>query len=174
MCLPLRLTLTSPTSRNTRRCFETEGCSKPSLLTMSPTGRSPSARNSRISRRRGSATALNPSEVVDARAMHEIIYSDIGMCQTWIFDVRSSAAMLQLNLSPHCSLCPVTVTLMSTSHALRHCARGIYCGSGGTGRHTILRGWRRKAWGFKSPLPHQALILTQRKARPAGWVWFEQ
>src|SRR5688500_1094791 len=28
------------------------------------------------------------------------------------------------------------------------------CGSGGTGRHTILRGWRRKAWGFKSPLPH--------------------
>src|SRR5678816_4782605 len=73
MCLPLRLTLTSPTSRNTRRCFETEGCSKPSLLTMSPTGRSPCARNSRISRRRGSATALNPSEVVDARAMHEII-----------------------------------------------------------------------------------------------------
>src|ERR1700686_4842994 len=30
----------------------------------------------------------------------------------------------------------------------------ITCGSGGTGRHTILRGWRRKAWGFKSPLPH--------------------
>ena len=32
------------------------------------------------------------------------------------------------------------------------------CGSGGTGRHTILRGWRRKAWGFKSPLPHQLRI----------------
>ena len=31
------------------------------------------------------------------------------------------------------------------------------CGSGGTGRHTILRGWRRKAWGFKSPLPHHTL-----------------
>src|SRR5438270_306058 len=30
-------------------------------------------------------------------------------------------------------------------------------GSGETGRHTILRGWRRKAWGFKSPLPHQDL-----------------
>src|ERR1700683_1424115 len=29
------------------------------------------------------------------------------------------------------------------------------CGSGEIGRHTILRGWRRKAWGFKSPLPHQ-------------------
>ena len=29
------------------------------------------------------------------------------------------------------------------------------CGSGGTGRHTILRGWRRKAWGFKSTLPQQ-------------------
>src|SRR5262249_61038415 len=27
-------------------------------------------------------------------------------------------------------------------------------GSGGTGRHTILMGWRRKAWGVKSPLPH--------------------
>src|SRR5580700_6135789 len=31
------------------------------------------------------------------------------------------------------------------------------CGSGGTGRHTILRGWRRKAWGFKSPLPHHQI-----------------
>jgi hypothetical protein len=31
------------------------------------------------------------------------------------------------------------------------------CGSGGTGRRTILRGWRRKAWGFESPLPHQSL-----------------
>src|SRR6202000_1265225 len=29
------------------------------------------------------------------------------------------------------------------------------CGSGEIGRHTILRGWRREAWGFKSPLPHQ-------------------
>jgi hypothetical protein len=32
---------------------------------------------------------------------------------------------------------------------------GSASGSGGIGRHTILRGWRRKAWGFKSPLPHQ-------------------
>ena len=32
------------------------------------------------------------------------------------------------------------------------------CGSGGTGRHTILRGWRRKAWGFKSPLPHHDFV----------------
>jgi integrase len=32
------------------------------------------------------------------------------------------------------------------------------CGSGGTGRHTILRGWRRKAWGFKSPLPHHVFF----------------
>ena len=31
------------------------------------------------------------------------------------------------------------------------------CGSGGTGRRTILRGWRRKAWGFESPLPHHTL-----------------
>ena len=35
------------------------------------------------------------------------------------------------------------------------------CGSGGTGRHTILRGWRRKAWGFKSPLPHHELLLVE-------------
>src|ERR1017187_8167176 len=34
------------------------------------------------------------------------------------------------------------------------------CGSGGTGRHTILRGWRRKAWGFKSPLPHQPFRIN--------------
>src|SRR5580704_13403709 len=33
----------------------------------------------------------------------------------------------------------------------------LLCGSGGTGRHTILRGWRRKAWGFKSPLPHHQI-----------------
>ena len=84
-------------------------------------------------------------------------------------NVRSSAPMLQLNLSPHCSLCSVTVTLMSASHALRHCAHGIYCGSGGTGRHTILRGWRRKAWGFKSPLPHQSTYSHATKGRPVGW-----
>ena len=31
-------------------------------------------------------------------------------------------------------------------------------GSGEIGRHTILRGWRREAWGFKSPLPHQKAV----------------
>jgi preprotein translocase subunit SecG len=36
------------------------------------------------------------------------------------------------------------------------------CGSGGTGRHTILRGWRRKAWGFKSPLPHHTYFHGDR------------
>src|ERR1035437_2279137 len=41
------------------------------------------------------------------------------------------------------------------------------CGSGGTGRHTILRGWRRKAWGFKSPLPHHDLVsLDDEKNSP--------
>ncbi len=34
------------------------------------------------------------------------------------------------------------------------------CGSGEIGRHTILRGWRREAWGFKSPLPHHRLRFT--------------
>src|SRR5205085_8022444 len=32
------------------------------------------------------------------------------------------------------------------------------------GRHTILRGWRREAWGFKSPLPHQNYKESQRKS----------
>ncbi len=40
---------------------------------------------------------------------------------------------------------------------------GRACGSGEIGRHTILRGWRRKAWGFKSPLPHHtSLSATYR------------
>jgi len=30
------------------------------------------------------------------------------------------------------------------------------CGSGGTGRHAILRGWWGNPWGFKSPLPHHS------------------
>ncbi len=36
----------------------------------------------------------------------------------------------------------------------------LSCGSGGTGRRTILRGWRRKAWGFESPLPHHFIAFT--------------
>src|SRR3984957_14105640 len=40
-------------------------------------------------------------------------------------------------------------------------------GSGGTGRRTILRGGRRKAWGFESPLPHQHL-LTMFYSAPAS------
>src|SRR5215469_9363601 len=47
---------------------------------MSPTGRSCNARNARMSRRRGSATALNVSEVVEARGMRPI-YSYMGICQ---------------------------------------------------------------------------------------------
>src|SRR5579863_10029303 len=39
----------------------------------------------------------------------------------------------------------------------------LLCGSGGTGRHTILRGWRRKAWGFKSPLPHHEFVSNIRE-----------
>src|SRR5229473_3353870 len=69
MCRPSRRTLTRPTSSKTRRCFETDGCSSPSESTISPTGRSCSAIKFKISRRRGSATALNASEVVAARAI---------------------------------------------------------------------------------------------------------
>src|SRR5205085_4752465 len=44
------------------------------------------------------------------------------------------------------------------------------CGSGGTGRHTILRGWRRKACGFKSRLPHHdsSEISGNKKGPAAG------
>src|ERR1700685_1757667 len=38
------------------------------------------------------------------------------------------------------------------------------CGSGEIGRHTILRGWRREAWGFKSPLPHHSIGVRM--------IWF--
>jgi len=38
--------------------------------------------------------------------------------------------------------------------------RVFKCGSGEIGRHTILRGWRREACGFKSRLPHHfSLVL---------------
>src|ERR1041385_5409374 len=43
-------------------------------------------------------------------------------------------------------------------------------GSGEIGRHTILRGWRRKAWGFKSPLPHQDFRRKQI-FRPMDFVY---
>src|SRR3954451_12699904 len=36
---------------------------------------------------------------------------------------------------------------------------GRSCGSGGIGRHTILRGWRREACGFKSRLPHHTFHI---------------
>src|SRR3954470_17063849 len=73
-CRPSSRTSTRPTSRSTRKCLETCGWASPSRTTRSLTGRSPPARTSRISRRRGSATALNASAVVAARAKSEIIY----------------------------------------------------------------------------------------------------
>ena len=55
---------------------------RPSSRTRSLTGRSPPARTSRIARRRGSATALNASAVVAARAMLRIIclYRHMSRC----------------------------------------------------------------------------------------------
>src|SRR4030095_8336578 len=64
---PSRRTWTRPTSRRTRRCLETEGCSRPRESTISPTGRSSRARKARMSRRRASAMALKASKVVAAR-----------------------------------------------------------------------------------------------------------
>src|SRR6478736_5514605 len=71
---PSSRTSTRPTSRRTFRCLDTCGWPSPSCATRSPTGRSPSTNTSRISRRRGSATALNTSAVVAARATRHIIY----------------------------------------------------------------------------------------------------
>src|ERR687895_2233487 len=77
---PWSRTSTAPTSRSTRRCLDTCGCAIRSTRTRSFTGRSPPASTSRICRRRGSATALNASSVVAARAMAES-YTHIGICQ---------------------------------------------------------------------------------------------
>src|SRR5687768_18178491 len=79
-CRPLSRTSTSPTSLSTRKCFDTCGCATPRSATRSFTGRSPRARRSRISRRLGSATALNASVVVAALAMGRR-YSYMGICQ---------------------------------------------------------------------------------------------
>src|SRR6476659_10243601 len=43
------------------------------------------------------------------------------------------------------------------------------CGSGGIGRHTILRGWRREACGFESRLRHPDKLIKTRKL-PPEWV----
>ena len=77
---PSRLAVTRPTSRSTCRCFDTEGCSSSSASAISPTERSSAAMNSRMCRRRGSATALKGSEVVEARGTN-LIYSYMGICQ---------------------------------------------------------------------------------------------
>src|SRR5438045_6564546 len=89
MWRPSRRTVTSPTSCRTRKCLETEGCSKPREATISPTGRSSRAKKLRISRRRGSATALKASEVVEARGMVQI-YTHIGICQGEFFGANGT------------------------------------------------------------------------------------
>src|SRR3954465_12148017 len=71
---PSSRTSTRPPPRRTLRVLEPCGWPRPSRTTRSPTGRSPSINASRMSRRRGSATALNTSAVVAARAMHHIVY----------------------------------------------------------------------------------------------------
>src|SRR6266404_324191 len=80
MLRPSRRADTRPTSFKTRRCLETEGCSRDKASTIWLTVRSSKARKDRMSRRRGSATALKASEVVEARGMGRI-YTHIGICQ---------------------------------------------------------------------------------------------
>src|SRR4051812_49253976 len=62
----------------------------PSSSTSSFTGRSPWASRSRICRRRGSATALNASVVVAARATPTIVYP-YGNMSTGLLDQRLEA-----------------------------------------------------------------------------------
>src|SRR3989442_11835951 len=67
---PSLLTDTIPTLRSTPRCFDTAGWGIRSLLTSSPTACArPLPSTLMISRRRGSAIALNASVVVAARAI---------------------------------------------------------------------------------------------------------
>jgi hypothetical protein len=80
-CCPRFITDTTPTLRNTPRCFDTAGCDIRNRSTTSPTAYSlPSASTPINSRRRGSAIALKTSVVVAALAILSI-YADIGMCQ---------------------------------------------------------------------------------------------
>src|SRR4051812_41984403 len=78
---PRSRTSTTPASRSTRRCLDTCGWLRPSCSTRSLTARSPAPIASTMSRRRGSAMALNASVVVAARAMSSTSYTDMGMCQ---------------------------------------------------------------------------------------------
>ena len=52
---------------------------------MSLTDRSSAAMNSRMCRRRGSAMALNGSDVVDGARHEPVIYSHMGICQARMF-----------------------------------------------------------------------------------------
>src|SRR6185503_3076554 len=83
--LPSRRDDTRPTSLNTIRCFDTDGWFSSSLSAISETDRSSPAMNSRMCRRRGSAIALNGSEVVAALAMDVFIYSYMGISQAGDF-----------------------------------------------------------------------------------------
>src|SRR3954464_15781702 len=90
---PSRLTVTRPTSRSTCRCCETDGCASSSASAMSLTERSSAAINSRMSRRRGSAIALNGSDVVAARGMGPFIYSVTGISQVRLISARIGHAV---------------------------------------------------------------------------------
>src|SRR5947209_6289595 len=57
-------------------------------------------------------------------------------------------------LSKATSWCAIMFMATSITLGLRTTLGAPSCGSGGTGRRTILRGWRRKAGGFESHLPH--------------------
>jgi hypothetical protein len=85
---------TRPTSRSTRRCFETDGCASTRASTMSETGCSSAARKLRIARRWGSATALNTSELVAARGTPAIIFPLRNMSSPDQFNDACSEARL--------------------------------------------------------------------------------
>src|ERR671915_202992 len=122
-CRPSSRTSTAPTSRSTRRCLDTCGWARPSRPTRSFTGRSPPARRSRIWRRRGSATALNASAVVAARATGRP-FDSLEFRDITFYEVEAKSV---LNRVPAASRMPFEWTInvyRGCSHACVYCLAG--------------------------------------------------
>src|SRR6267142_2825776 len=76
---------------------------------------------------------------------------------------KESASHDRLSGSGKPDSCPNICVYNKTCHRVRLADPVLLCESGGIGRRTRLRIWRRKAWGFESPLSHQ---LSSSKTKP--------
>src|SRR5260221_11600732 len=165
---PSRRTVTSPTSRSTCRCFDTDGCPISRASTMSLTERSSPARNSRIWRRRGSAMALKGSEVVGARGTPSVIHSYMGICQ-----VRSPRQAYTRFSSAFCgkprasrdarlahtdkSHCPAVLLERQRRHQL--------CAAFETNASLLAHDRSERVFGFR-PQKHAGCIFRKREQPP--------